>query len=91
MPLTPELRAKLDRLGLTEVLLHYERADPHNYRSTLTTLEGAPARGDVGEWIAEKEREATHIVAQTLFWAKAAALIGVFGVVVAIIIAALGK
>jgi hypothetical protein len=50
-------------------------------------------RGDVAEWVAEKDRELqraqTQLQESTLLWAKVAAWVGVAGTVVAIIIAVL--
>jgi hypothetical protein len=48
-------------------------------------------RGDVEDWLAEQDREATKRQMDTLWWAKAAAWIGAAGILVAIVIAALGK
>jgi hypothetical protein len=102
VPFTPAQCAELERLGLSEVRLHYERAGMDDSRTVATLLDGGMLRRDVGAWIAEKEREAQakadqitaksqHIQAQTLRWAKAAAWIGVAGIVVAIILAFVGK
>jgi|SRR6516162_303283 len=56
---------------------------------------GMMLRGDVAEWVAEKDRELqraqTQLQESTLLWAKVAAWVGVAGTVVAIIIAVLGR
>jgi hypothetical protein len=48
-------------------------------------------RGDVEDWLAEQTREAARQQADILWWAKAAAFIGLLGIIVAIVIAFLGK
>lgn len=58
-------------------------------------LDGMVLRGDVEEWIAERNAAADRLQSQTLWWAKAAAwiagLIGIVGIVVAVLIAVNNK
>jgi len=78
MPLTPEQRAELERLTVSG--------------SVVPGLgNGMMLRADVAGWVAEKDEEQAQLQASTLFWAKVAAWVGVAGIVVAIIIAALGR
>ena len=95
MPLTPEQRAELERLTVSYVRqqLPYAGAGPGAVVPGLGN--GTMLRGDVAEWVAEKDQalqqEQTQLQVNTLFWAKVAAWVGVTGIVVAIIIAALGR
>jgi len=95
MPLTLEQRAKLEELRVSEVRLHYERAGMDNHRTVATLLDGGMLRRDVGEWLAEKERESQTIQVRAFDFARATfrttIIIGVAGIIVAIIIALLGK
>jgi hypothetical protein len=58
-------------------------------------LDDNQLRGDVEDWLAERNRQSDKLQAETLWWAKAAAWIagafGVIGTVVAIGVAFLGK
>jgi|SRR5262249_50846960 len=102
MPLTPEQRAELERLTVSYVRqqLPYAGAGPGAVVPGLGN--GTMLRGDVAEWVAEKDRELQRAQTQlqraqaqlqesTLFWAKVAAWAGVAGIIVAIIIAVLGR
>jgi hypothetical protein len=90
MALTAEQRAELERLTVSYVRqqLPYAGASPGSVVPGLGN--GMMLRADVAGWVAEKDQEQAQLQVSTLFWAKVAAWVGVAGIVVAIIIAALG-
>jgi hypothetical protein len=96
MPISEENRAELDRLGTENVRLQLAHAGPSR-GSVVPGLGKRPdqqfgmTRGDVEDWLAEQTREAARQQADILWWAKAAAFIGLLGIIVAIVIAFLGK
>jgi hypothetical protein len=90
MPLSATDRAELDRLGVENVRQRVAYCGP----GTGATIPGLGTgvgmmRGDVEEWLADKERKGAKLQHDILWWAKAAALIGIIGIVVAIAIAIL--
>jgi hypothetical protein len=96
MPIGGENRAELDRLGVENVRLQLMHAGPSR-GSVVPGLGKRPdqqfgmTRGDVEDWLAEQTRVAARQQADILWWAKAAAIIGLAGIAVAIIVAVLGK
>jgi hypothetical protein len=96
MALSPSERAELDRLGVANVQLRLAYSGPGAGAMVPALGRGyGMDRGDVEDWLAERTRETEKMQSDTLWWAKAAAWIGAIGsavgVVVAIIIAALGR
>jgi len=91
MPLTPEQRAELERLTVSYVRQQLPYAGPGRGSVVPGLGNGMMLRADVAGWVAEKDEEQAQLQASTLFWAKVAAWVGVAGIVVAIIIAALGR
>jgi hypothetical protein len=90
MPLSPSDRAELDRLGVDNVRQRLDFSGP----GTGAVVPGlgpgfGMTRGDVEEWLAEKGREAAKLQLDILWWAKAAAWIGLIGILVTIAIAVL--
>jgi hypothetical protein len=95
MALSQEQRAELDRLRLYNVQLRLQYAGPGPGSIVPGLLDGMVLRGDVEEWIAKRNETADRLQSQTLWWAKAAAwiagLIGLAGIVVAVLIAIIHK
>jgi hypothetical protein len=87
MPLTAEQLDMLDKLGPSNVRerLQYARA------GGTSVLPGPVPHSDVEDWLAKKDREASKLQTDTLWWAKAAALIGLGGIIVAVLVAVFGK
>jgi hypothetical protein len=90
MPLPPEHRAELERLGVENVRQRLDHSGP-GAGSVVPGLGPSigMTRGDVEEWLAERSQEATKLQLDILWWAKAATLIGGVGILVTIAIAAL--
>jgi hypothetical protein len=92
MALSDADRAELNRLGIENVKLKLSYAGPGAGSVVRGLGPGyGMTRGDVEDWLAEQDREAARRQIDTLWWAKAAAWIGAAGILVAIVIAALGK
>ena len=85
MALDPRIRAELERLGpgnvreLLRILVGPGRKAPVAMR-----LPGAPdpTRGDVEDWLREKERETERVMRATLKWAKIAGVAAIISVIV---------
>jgi hypothetical protein len=79
-------RTELDRLGVENVRLKLAYAGPSRQSVIPGLLPGyVMTRGDVEDWLAERTREARQA---GVFWAKAAACIGVVIILVIIIMEA---
>lgn len=90
MAISPEDRAYLESLGVDNVRQRLSYAGSGGY-AVVPGLGRGPGldltRSDVEAWLAEKDRAARRLQSDTLWWAKAAAWIGIAGIVVAIAIA----
>jgi hypothetical protein len=92
MPLSRNDRTELDRLGIENVRLKLAHAGPAAGSVVPGLGPGfGMTRSDVEDWLAERTQEAAKLQADTLWWAKLAAIVGIVGIVVAIMIAFLGK
>jgi hypothetical protein len=89
MTLSPNQRSELDRLGAENVGLKLQYAGIGRGAAVIGFTTPDMDRGDVEDWLAEQSRKAATQQAQTLRWAKAAAWIGIAGIIVAIAIAAI--
>jgi hypothetical protein len=95
MPLTLAQRQELEQLtvGHVRLLLAYAGAGPEAVVRGLG--DGTMLRSDVAQWMIDKERDsrqARHPVrASTLDWVQVGTWTGAAGIIVAIIIAALGR
>jgi hypothetical protein len=92
MALSPEDRERLEALSpeIVRQRLSYAGAGDGSIVPGL----GRPKdllRGDVEEWLAEKDKEAAKLQQKTLAWARAAAWISIVGIVVAVVLALIGK
>jgi hypothetical protein len=81
-------RTELDRFGVENVRLKLPFANP----GSDTPVPGLGARfgmkrGDVEEWLAEQTREAARLQLRILWWAKAAAWIGIAGIIIGVLVA----
>jgi hypothetical protein len=88
MALDPLIRAELERLGPANVkeLLRTGAGSGRN-APVAVQLAGVPdpIRGDVEDWLREKEREGEAVTRDTLKWAKTAGIAAIIGVVAGII------
>jgi hypothetical protein len=95
VPAVQDQTRELERLGMDNVRdrLRYADAGPGAIVPALG--DGKMLRGDVENWLAQKDKalreHAQKLQEDTLWWAKAAAWIGVAGILVAMAIAALGR
>jgi hypothetical protein len=93
--LTNEHRAELERRGPRNVRLRLRYAGPGSGSVVPGLGDGRMLRSDVEDWLFDKEIEASQkslqVQEDTLRWAKLAAWIGVAGILVAIVIAVLGR
>jgi hypothetical protein len=95
MPLSPEQINLLNKMGAPNVRQRMQHAGAGD--GSIVQGLGNPwmSRGDVEEWLAEKDREASKLQADTLWWAKAAfwgtVSVGIVGIVVTIVAALLAK
>jgi hypothetical protein len=95
MPLTHAQRQELERLtvGHVRLLLAYAGAGPEAVVPGLG--DGTMLRSDVAQWVNEKDRDSRQAQRQlraiTLDWAKVGTWTGAAGIIVAIIIAAIGR
>ncbi|SHN87173.1 hypothetical protein SAMN05444170_7043 [Bradyrhizobium erythrophlei] len=76
----------LDKLGPSNVRERLQYA-----RVGGTSVLPEVSHSDVEGWLAKKDSEASKLQADTLWWAKAAALIGLVGIIVAVLVAVFGK
>jgi hypothetical protein len=89
MPLSPSELAELDRLGADNVRHRLSYAGP----SKGAVISGfgsafAMTRGDVEEWLAEKNQEVTKLQLNILWWARAATWVGLTSILVTVAITA---
>jgi hypothetical protein len=90
MSLSLSDRTELDRLGIDNVRLKIAYAGPGPGSVVPGLGPGfGMTRSDVEEWLAEQSRDASRLQLNILWWAKAAAWISLFGIVVAMVIAGL--
>jgi hypothetical protein len=88
MPLSAADRAELDRLGVENVRLKLPFAYPGGDAPVPGLGVGfGMKRGDVKEWLAEQTREAVRLQLRILWWAKAAAWIGIASIIVGVLVA----
>jgi hypothetical protein len=91
MTLNADQRKKLDLMRVSAVRLKLQYAGPGEGSVVPGLLDGMVLRGDVEGWLAEQDDRADQLQANTLWWAKAATVVGVIfgllGIVVAIAIA----
>jgi|SRR6516162_5630082 hypothetical protein len=91
MTLDPRIRAELERRGPANVRALLVGLGGGVGRNTPVPLQlpagvPDPLRGDVEDWLREKEREAEGVARRTLKWAKIAGLAAIiFGIVTALI------
>ena len=90
MPLSPNDRATLERLGTDNVRQRLDHAGP-GPGAVVPGLgeQFGMTRSNVEEWLAEEGRKAAKLQLDILWWAKAAAIIGAVGIGVTIAIAAM--
>jgi hypothetical protein len=94
MPLTEAAKKELERLGAENVARRLNYAGAGSGSVVPGIVAPDPLRRDVEDWVndrlAERDRREAKDKADILWWAKAATWVGAGGIVVAIIIAALG-
>jgi hypothetical protein len=89
MALSPTDRDLLDSLGVGNVRQKLDHAGPGQGAAVTGLGPGfGMTRGDVEAWLAEKDRAADTLQRDTLWWAKSATWVGIAGIAVAIVIAA---
>jgi hypothetical protein len=71
MPLTPAQLAMLNKLGAANVRPRLQYAGAGSGSAVPGISSPDPSRIDVEEWLAEKDREASRLQADTLWYAKA--------------------
>jgi hypothetical protein len=95
MPLTPAQLAILNKLGASNVRPRLQYAGAGCGSAVPGISSPDPSRIDVEEWLAEKDREASKLQADTLWYAKAAfwatISVGVAGIIVTMVAALFGK
>jgi hypothetical protein len=95
MPLTPAQLAILNKLGASNVRPRLQYAGAGSGSAVPGISSPDPSRIDVEEWLAEKDREASKLQTDTLWYAKAAfwgtISVGVAGIIVTILAAVFGK
>jgi hypothetical protein len=92
MALSETDRAELNRLGIDNVRLKLAYAGPGPGSLVPGLGPGyGMTRSDVEDWLAERSRADAKQQSDILRWAKAATWLAGIGIVVAIIIALLGK
>jgi hypothetical protein len=93
MALDPRIRVELERLGPGNVreLLRTAAGSGRNAPVALQ-LPGVPdlTRGDVEDWLREKERETERVMGATLKWAKIAGVAALIGVIVTALVGIAG-
>jgi hypothetical protein len=89
MPLTPSQLVILNKLGAANVRPRLQYAGAGSGSAVPGISNPDPSRIDVEEWLAEKDREASKLQADTLWYAKAAfwgtISVGIAGIIVTII------
>jgi hypothetical protein len=92
MALSETDRTELNRLDVENVKLKLGHAGPGPGSVVPGLGPGfGMTRSDVEDWLAERSKEAAQQQSDILWWAKAAAYISAAGIVIAVIIALLGK
>jgi hypothetical protein len=99
MTLKAEHRAELERLGIENVRQRLNYAGAGSGSIVPGVGDGRVLRSDVENWLAQEEvsraRRSMELQESTLWWAKAATgatiILGITGIVVAVIIALLQK
>jgi hypothetical protein len=95
MPLTPAQVDMLNKLGAPNVRrrLQYAGAGSGSLVPGLSSPD--PSRIDIEEWLAQRDREASKLQTDTLWYAKAAfwgtISVGIAGIIVTIFAALFGK
>ena|SRR5579872_996418 len=90
MPLTPDERAKFERLGVENVRqrLNYGGAGDGSIIPGLG-IQRDVVRREVEDWLYDKDRETAKLQTDILWWAKAATWIGGLSLLVVVVIAVL--
>ncbi len=73
MGFSAEARQGLDKLGVDNVRLKLQYAGSGRGALVPGLLDDNQLRGDVEDWLAERNRQSDKLQAETLWWAKATA------------------
>jgi hypothetical protein len=89
MALSKEQRAELEALAPATVRLMLLQGGPGRGASICGFKCGDITKGDIDDWLIEKNVEETRIQRGTLRWAKIAGWAGIISVIVTVVIGAL--
>jgi hypothetical protein len=79
--LTPDQRKELENLGAATIRFKLLQSGGGRGAAVTGFTCGEISRGDVEDWLVEKNREETALQDKTLFWARIAGVAGVAGVI----------